>query len=92
MKTIQHTLAYVLSCKEYNEDDIRRMVPYVLLPDAIRCFTGPRQYSHFERARNEDDSSWMTFPADMKHLSKEAFICAGQIHAFLARRPISLRS
>ena len=39
MKTIQHTLAYVLSCKEYNEDDIRRMVPYVLLPDAIRCFT-----------------------------------------------------
>ena len=22
MKTIQHTLAYVLSCKEYNEDDI----------------------------------------------------------------------
>lgn len=73
MKTIQHTLAYVLSCKEYNEDDIRRMVPYVLLPDAIRCFTGPRQYSHFERARNEDDSSWMTFPADMKRLSKEAF-------------------
>lgn len=73
MKTIQHTLAYVLSCREYSEENIQRMIPYVLLPDAIRCFTGPRQYSHFERSRDGSDSSWMTFPADMKHLSKEAF-------------------
>jgi hypothetical protein len=51
MKTIQHTLAYLLAQKDYNEEDLKKMIPYVLLPDACRCITGPRQYSHFEMAR-----------------------------------------
>lgn len=55
------------------EKEFEKRIPFVLLPDAIRAYVGPRQASHFEYKPDGTDISWMEFPSAMtlKNLSKE---------------------
>ena len=74
MITLQHALTTYLDLRTSNSQNIKfeEELPYVLLPDAIRMYTGPRQYSHFEMTEDEKDVSWMSYPKGMpKNLSKE---------------------
>ena len=78
MITLQHTLVTLLghigsiNKKEDAEKILDNEISYVLLPDAIRRYCGQRQYSHFEEhPDNKEKISWMEYPSDVKHLSKE---------------------
>lgn len=70
MLTIQHSLITLLIL-DGDMEKFRSVIPYVLLPDAIRCYTGARQLSHFEVNSDNSDVSWMQFPLDLKTLNKE---------------------
>lgn len=69
MKTNTHTGFLTLGIMERYEGmpsefvyhKLRKMVPYALLPDAIRRYIGARQAGHCEIAMN-GDTSWMEFP------------------------------
>ncbi len=56
-------------------DEFQREVPYVVLPDGIRAYSGPRPISHFEKTPDGNGVSYMTFPSEevLKTLSKETF-------------------
>ncbi|MGN1298469.1 MAG: hypothetical protein ACI4UE_00570 [Candidatus Scatovivens sp.] len=69
MITLQHSLITLFSQKG-NEEKFRKEIPYVLLPDAIRKYCGPRQYSHFEQTESGDDISWMKFPEKIKEINQ----------------------
>ena len=78
MITLQHTLVTLLghigskNKKEDAEKELDDEIAYVLFPDAIRRYCGPRQYSHFEEhPTNEGEISWMEYPTDIKHVSRE---------------------
>lgn len=90
MITKQHTAIYALALainrgikKETSDEsrikfekDLHKEIPWLLLPDAIRAYIGPRQASHFERVPGSDKDtsvSWMEFPSEevLKALSKE---------------------
>lgn len=77
MITLQHSALYYLamgnkrkSCylKEFMEE-----VPFVLLPDAIRAYIGPRQAGHFEITPDGKTYSWMEYPneATIRNLTKQ---------------------
>ena len=70
MITLQHTLVTLMGLRG-NERELDEEVQYVLLPDAIRRFCGPRQYSHFEQAYDGSDISWFQYPQVFKNLTKE---------------------
>ena len=70
MITLQHTLVTLMGLRG-NEREIDEEIQYVLLPDAIRRFCGPRQYSHFEKAYDGTDVSWFKYPSALKGLTKE---------------------
>ena len=71
MNTIQHAACVLLGTKG-NLDFLDEYLAAVLLPDAIRMYSGNRKYSHFEQSSsNPSDISYMKFPADMKNISKE---------------------
>ena len=71
MITLQHTLTTLFALNG-NEDKLDDEIPYVLLPDAIRRYCGPRQYSHFEEhPNNKGEISWMEYPADVKNVNRE---------------------
>ena len=70
MITLQHTLVTLLGLRG-NERELDEEIQYVLLPDAIRRYCGPRQYSHFEQSYDGKDTSWMKYPLNLKELSKE---------------------
>lgn len=84
MITKQHT-ALTLMALAMAEDDnrklvdiyrFREMVPWILLPDAIRAYVGPRQAGHHEEWIDEDgnkQTSWMEYPCAnaLKKCSKE---------------------
>lgn len=55
--------------------DLQKEIPFLLLPDAIRAFSGGRQPSHFEQLPDGTDYSWMIFPDEetLKSLTKENF-------------------
>lgn len=74
MITKQHaTLTLMALALEGREQEFRKLIPWVLLPDAIRGYIAPRQPSHFEELPDQTDTSWMVFPssATLKMLSKE---------------------
>lgn len=75
MITLQHTLATLLALNG-DEEELRAEIPYVLLPDAIRRYLGPRQYSHFEVSRDGEDVSWLKYPEDIKGMTKESLMGA----------------
>lgn len=57
------------------EEEFKKLVPFVVLPDAIRAYSGPRPISHFESTPDGNDVSFMTFPSVevLKTLSKDTF-------------------
>ena len=70
MLTLQHSLVTLLSV----DGDIQKFrdeIAYVLLPDAIRRYTGARQTSHFECNPSNGITSWLRYPLNLKDLSKE---------------------
>lgn len=67
MNTLQHSLVTYLS----NPDKFQERIATNLLPDAIRMYTGPRQYSHFEASPTGEDVSYMEYPIDVQSLTKE---------------------
>lgn len=75
MITIQHSLITLYS-KSENTNDFSKEVPYVLLPDAIRKYCGPRPYSHFEESPKKTSTrnpmvSYMHFPTNLKTVNKD---------------------
>lgn len=79
MITKQHTALYFLALatkRNTTEDDLykefEKKIPFVLLPDAIRMYVGPRQAGHFEKMP-EEKASWMKYPSAevLKELTKE---------------------
>lgn len=80
MITLQHSLVTLLSelaqtkdneGKNKVEDAVKKEIPYVLIPDAIRRYMGPRPYSHFEQTPDGSSISWMHFPTNLKTVSKD---------------------
>ena len=61
MLSVQH----VMCLYEKNMQASNRLVAATVYPDAVRAYTGSRQYSHFERAYDNSDVSYMRFSSDM---------------------------
>lgn len=80
MNLVQHSLITLCSV-DGNIERFREEIAYTLLPDAIRYYTGVRQYSHFEINIINGEISWMQFPVDVKNFSKETW---EQTEKFLA--------
>ena len=70
MITLEHAAVALLKLG-CNEQKFREVIPFILEPDAIRRYTGPRVLSHFEKIGNE--TSWMKFPTreELKKVNKE---------------------
>jgi hypothetical protein len=86
MISIQHAALYYLalyskrnSCLAADviklETEFKDEVPFVVLPDGIRIYSGPRQISHFECTPDGNDVSFIKFPSEevLKKLTKESF-------------------
>lgn len=82
MITKQHTALFVMALYDKTRNNgvsqefyqiFKKEVPFVLLPDAIRAYVGPRQAGHFERKPDGTDVSWMKYPnaSVLKTLTKE---------------------
>lgn len=76
MKTKQHIALAVMAAaaKGYNvEDYVRKEIPFVVLPDAIRAYIPARQAGHFEISPDGTQQSWMEFPdaGTLKNITKE---------------------
>lgn len=80
MITRQHTAIFAMQIftklggnLQAFEREFEKRLPFVLLPDAIRAYVGPRQAGHFERTPDGNNFSWMKFPTSnvLEHLSKE---------------------
>lgn len=70
MLSMQHVLCGAL----LSEDDVsfKEQIGSLVLSDAIRAYSGPRQYSHFEKSADGTYVSWWKFPDDMKGLTKDS--------------------
>lgn len=76
MVTKQHSLiSFMAHNNKGNLQTFKSEIPWVLLPDGIRAYSGPRQMSHFENLPDGTDTAWMIFPNEMalRGLSKENF-------------------
>lgn len=87
MITLQHTALFALAMANQHrvtldssaekrfvcEKDFDEEVAWLLLPDAIRAYIGPRQISHFEYLPDNTDVSWIEYPSHhvLKTLTKE---------------------
>lgn len=74
MITKQHAALTLMALDSIGKtEEFKKLIPWVLLSDAIRAYIGPRQPSHFEELANQTDTSWMLFPSSetLKMLSKE---------------------
>lgn len=68
MITLEHSAITLLKLHG-DVEQFREIIPYILEPDALRRYTGPRQYTHFEKLG--DDVSWIEFPDDLKVVNKQ---------------------
>lgn len=66
MLSIQHAMC--LANHSHNAGS--RLTAATLYPDAVRAYSGPRQYSHFEKSEDGSYSYYMSFPNDM-HVCKQ---------------------
>lgn len=86
MISIQHAALYYMALysarnvydpefKSKLDKEFQDEVPYVVLPDGIRAYSGPRPISHFEKTPDGNGVSYMSFPSEevLKTLSKEKF-------------------
>ena len=67
MLSIQHALCLMY----HNSKADSKLMASTLYPDAVRAYSGPRQYSHFEKSEDGSFSYYMTFPNDL-HVGKDA--------------------
>ena len=70
MITLQHSLVTLCGLNG-DEKKFEEQIPFVLIPDAIRRYCGPRPYSHFEENPDGSQISYMHFPGDLKTVSRE---------------------
>lgn len=70
MNLVQHSLV-TLQTVNGDMDRFKREIAFTLLPDAIRFYTGKREYSHFEINPANGETSWMQFPTDVKNFSRD---------------------
>ena len=70
MITLQHSLVTLFGLRG-DVEEFEKQIPYVLIPDAIRRYCGPRPYSHFEETPDGKDISYIHFPLNLKTLTKE---------------------
>lgn len=73
MLSMQHVMCTILGTDDDDLYYIKNHASKVLFPDAIRAYSGPRQYSHFEMSADGDDVSWWHLPDadDFKKLDKD---------------------
>ena len=71
MLSIQHAMCSALYYRNDKSEEFTERLGYVLLPDAVRAYSGPRPYSHFERSSDGKDVSYWAFPTDVKGYTKE---------------------
>ena len=89
MITLQHSIVTLLGIDTKNktqeqiQNEFNEQIPYVLLPDAIRRYTGSREFSHFEESSDGSEISYMKFPLDLKNFSKNSFEF---VEKFLSRK------
>lgn len=70
MLTTQHILLNRLMSDEKWADD--QFAGGVVFPDAIRAYSGPRQYSHYEYSDDGTDCSWWIMPTNMATVTRES--------------------
>lgn len=70
MLSMQHVLCGALHYDDVNK--FQERIGALVFPDAVRAYARPRQYSHFEQAKDGTDVSWWKFPDDMKHCTKDS--------------------
>lgn len=86
MISIQHVGLYWLAlhsarntsyagCPSKLNEEFSKEVPFVVLPDGIRAYSGPRPVSHFEKTPDGNGVSYMRFPSAevLKTLTKENY-------------------
>jgi hypothetical protein len=64
MNTIQHSLITLLELRDLEQ--FQEVIPYVLLPDAIRCYTKERKWSHFEMEPTTGEANIFQYPENLK--------------------------
>lgn len=70
MELISHALCTLLLSND--ESTFKQLLAAVLYPDAVRAYTGARQYSHFEQGSiNSHDVSWWVMPNSMMATKEE---------------------
>lgn len=80
MMTLQHAALSALAIfrkMKYTggfEERFKDEIPWILLPDALRFYTGNRYVTHFERALN-GECAWIAFPSEktLTWLDKSVF-------------------
>lgn len=71
MLSLQHFMhSIVLTNMEQNSEHTEYLACSVL-PDAVRAYTGLRQYSHFEISEDKKDCSYIVFPSTPKQCTKD---------------------
>lgn len=76
MITRQHTaISAMAHSSKGSIQTFKQEIPWILLPDGIRAYSGPRQMSHFEQLPDGTDTAWMIFPNEvtLRSLSKDTF-------------------
>ena len=68
MNVLQHTLLTKMAFHG-DESTFHKIIPYVILPEAIVYYTEMPQLSHFEKNMNDDKCSRMEYPMDIFTLS-----------------------
>ena len=73
MLSIQHLLCARLQNTNYtNLETNSEYMAALIFPDAIRKYSGARQYTHFEKSSDgTNDSSYWEFPSVMNQHSEE---------------------
>ena len=86
MLSVQHAMVTILACNN-DKGYIEEYVPLVVFPDAIRAYSGARQYSHFERSYSGGKSSWWSFPTNIKGVTKDSVLESLRYGSYLAKNP-----
>lgn len=86
MLSIQHILCGLLATNN-NKDKFKELIPSLVYPDAIRCYSKQREYSHFEESADGTDVSYWKLPVDMKNLTQEIIDDSISAEAHLAKKP-----
>lgn len=94
MLSIQHILCGFLALDDNELTD--EYVAASIFPDAIRAYTGNREYTHFERNSDETDISWFSFPDSMdhqadfitEHMQGNAHLADDSLHAVIGNETV----